>query len=241
MVKTERDFAAAVCEGMGWQATPWRVGVLLFWGGNEFPDEDNNGNSDLFDQAFNPLATTRLSANTALNLNFNNGNGPGNWNDVPVRVYASFEDGVRATVETLQLSYYQWIRKCFEDQTGYQQAVGPNDFTSWVGSAAYGQRVVNFMNTYTGSKVLEVIGSTPQGPAIDATEAERIASAIFLPLLEQAIGTKESTFADQAGIARVRAKLAAPAGQMPPSGYFTVSGNGSEFRVPYWTVTQPAP
>lgn len=239
-MKTERDFAAAVCEGMGWQPTPWRVGSLLFWGGNEFPDDDHNGNSDLFDQAFNPLATTRLSPNTALNLSFNNGYGPGNWNGVPVRVYASFEDGVRATVETLKLSYYPWIRKCFEDQTGYQEAVGPNDFTSWVGSAAYGQRVVNFMQSYAASKTLEVIGGT-QGPPIDATDAERIASAIFLPLLEQAIGTKESTFADQEGIARVRAKLAAPAGQMPPTGYANITLGGETYRVPYWAVTQPAP
>ena len=103
-----------------------------------------------FDRTFNPLATTRLSPNTQLNKSYDDGFGPGNWNDVPVRVYATAADGVTATFETLQLDYYPNIRRCFADQDGYAEAVA--EFTTYVGSQSYGQRVVEFMKSTTASK-----------------------------------------------------------------------------------------
>jgi hypothetical protein len=149
----QTDFFVQLCARMSWDPTPWRLGVFNFWANNEFADTDGNGNNQLFDNCFNPLATTRTGPNLhykPLDLGF----GPGNWNNVPVKNYLTFEDGLQATYETLQLSYYQNIRKCFTNQDGYPEAVGPNDFTSWVGSPAYGASVVQFMQTTTASKVM---------------------------------------------------------------------------------------
>lgn len=147
---TPEAFFAAVCRGMGWEPTPWRVAVFLYWAGRE-------SGGQLFTRARNPLATTWRSDDTPLDLTFNNGNGRGNWNSIGVRVYESYDAGVRATVNTLSLHYYPNIRRCFEDQRGYPEAVGPRDFTSWIGpDTQYGQAVVDFMNSTTASR-----GETP--------------------------------------------------------------------------------
>jgi hypothetical protein len=138
---TRDEFFAAVCQKFGWQPTPWRLAVFNHWATQEGMP---------FDTTFNPLATTRLSDATPLNLGFSEGYGPGNWNGVPVRVYASPESGIEATFETLALGYYDNIRRCFTDQAGYPDAVP--EFTTYVGNVSYGQRVVDFMNSTTASK-----------------------------------------------------------------------------------------
>lgn len=143
---TLEEFFIEVCNKMGWSPTPWRLEVFKFWAKMEGVP---------FTTLWNPLATTRVSSNLKYNLKFDNGNGPGNWNSVPVKVYASAADGVEATVQTLKLDYYPNIRKCFEDQRGYAAAIGPRDFTSWVGSEAYGSKVVDFMNQTTAPKRVE--------------------------------------------------------------------------------------
>lgn len=138
---TRDEFFVAVCQRMGWTATPWRIAVFSHWAQQEGMP---------FDQTFNPLATTRLSSRTALNQTYDIGYGPGNYNSVPVRVYASAADGIQATVETLQLDYYPNIRRCFADQTGHPEAVP--EFTTYVGSVAYGERVVAFMSSTDADK-----------------------------------------------------------------------------------------
>ena len=135
------EYFSELCRRMGWEPTPWRIEVFKFWARQEGMP---------FAETWNPLATTRTGP---LNAAFNNGNGPGNWNSVPVRVYANAGAGITATFETLQLSFYVNVRRCFEDQVGYDEAIRPHDFTSWVGSDEYGRRVVNFMKSCTESKV----------------------------------------------------------------------------------------
>lgn len=126
---------------MGWTPTPWRLAVFANWHAHEgMPLEET----------WNPIATTRLSSRTSLNTSFDIGYGPGNWNSVPVRVYATAADGIQATVETLSLDYYPNVRECFRDQVGYQTAVA--ELATYVGSVSYGQSLVNFMNTTTASK-----------------------------------------------------------------------------------------
>ena len=134
------EFFRAICAALGWPATPWRLAVMKMWATREGMP---------FERTWNPWATTQPGD---LDLTYDNGYGPGNWNWVPVRVYRTPEAGIKATVETLTNGYYPNILRCFADQTGYQEAVGPRDFTSWVGSASYGQAVVDFMNACTESK-----------------------------------------------------------------------------------------
>jgi hypothetical protein len=134
-VMNETEFFTALCGKFGWEPTPWRLAVFAEWHRDEgMPLE----------KTWNPLATKRLSPDTPLNLTYDNGFGPGNWNSGLVRVYATPEAGIQATYETLALSYYTNIRRSFADQKGYPEAVG--EFATWVGSVKYGQELVDFMN-----------------------------------------------------------------------------------------------
>lgn len=145
-------FFARVSERMGWPASAWRLAVFDFWARLEGMP---------FERTWNPLATTRLSAATPLNLDYDIGYGPGNWNWVPVRVYASPEAGIAATVETLSLGYYGAIRRCFAEERVYGEAA--SEFATWAGSDAYGQRMVDFM------------ASLPVAPAPAVSPEERLA------------------------------------------------------------------
>lgn len=138
-----QEFFTQLCGQLGFEPTPWRLAVFDFWATQEnMPEETNNF-----------LATTQPGD---LNLAFNKGYGPGNWNSVPVRVYRTAEAGVQATRETLTNGYYPNILRCFRDQIGYNEAVGPRDFVSWVGQEDYGRRVVDFMNACTADKEMEM-------------------------------------------------------------------------------------
>jgi len=128
------EFFAEVCRRLGWEPTPWRIAVFSEWARREGMP---------FERTFNPLATTRLSAATPLNLSYDIGFGPGCWNAVPVRVYRDAGAGVAATVETLGLDYYPNIRRCFAGETGYDEAIP--EFATYVGSEAYGRDLVAFM------------------------------------------------------------------------------------------------
>lgn len=174
----QSDFFVLVCKARGWLPTKWRIAVFNFWAWHETPRR-TDGNTDLYDLAFNPLATTQ-PVRTEDYKQENRGFGLGNWNSVPVRMYRTPEIGAQATADTMSSDwYYHWVNQCFIDQKGYQEAVGgpgqgnERDFHSWVGSIAYGQDVVNFMNSCTESKT-ELFGSeedemTPaQAAALDA-------------------------------------------------------------------------
>ena len=138
------EFFIALCGMLKWEPTPWRLAVFDFWANQEGMP---------FHETFNPLATTQPGD---VNLAFNKSYGPGNWNSVPVRVYRTEGAGVVATATTLMNGYYPNILRCFKDQTGYYEAVGPRDFTSWVGSEDYGRRVVDFMNACAADKEAEL-------------------------------------------------------------------------------------
>src|SRR3990167_2255419 len=129
----EQEFFSRVCQGMGWEPTPTRIAMFKAWAYEEGMP---------FESTWNPLATTWYFNGPPLDETYNNGYGAGNWNWVPVRVYRDAEAGIEATVLTLsQTAYYRWIRKSFEDETGYDEAVA--DLATWSGGGGYIYRVIN--------------------------------------------------------------------------------------------------
>ncbi len=205
----EEEFFTGVLAGLGNKPTPWRLAVFADWHRHEgMPLGDT----------WNPIATTRLSKNTPLNLSWDSGFGPGNWNSVPVRVYATPEAGITATVETLLLDYYTNIRRCLADQTGYQEAV--NELATYVGSVAYGQALVNFMNTSNASKQeIDSMDDQQVNDLIDRRIEEKlrasqlINSAQLPELVAQILGVHDDTFSDKSINSAIRAKLFPPPGE----------------------------
>lgn len=192
---------------MGWTPDEDRLDVFEFWAGQE---------GALYAETYNPLATT-LPASEVPRSTRDIGFGPGKWNTANpphgVAIYATPEDGARATVMTLGFSHYVNIRRCFADKKAYPEAVGPRDFTSWVGSEAYGKRVVAFM--------AERFKAAPTGLTeafmrqIAREEAEWMVGGLFLPLMMQVLGLTPETFTDNESLEQVRAKLF-PGGRVPP-------------------------
>lgn len=152
------EYFAEVCRQMGWEPTMWRLTVFGEWARSEGISSGDGYRTLGFH--WNPLATTYIGRRSTVDI----GSGPGKWNNANngqgVGIYADAAAGIEATVVTLRLPFYQNIRRCFADQNGYQAAIGPQDFTSWVGSAAYGAAMVNFMNATNASKV-DIYGATP--------------------------------------------------------------------------------
>lgn len=149
-------FFVDLLEMMGYAPTKWRVTVMREWATKENVLEAN-GATVLYNRAFNPLATTWTSDDVRIS-SVDIGHGKGNWNSVPVKIYATHEDGVLATYKTLMLNYYPAIRNCLKDQTGYLAAVG--NFKTWVGSEAYGKDMINFMNNCFESRT-ELVTEQP--------------------------------------------------------------------------------
>lgn len=143
------EFFAQLCRAMGWEPTPWRIAVFKEWARFEGMP---------FERTWNPLATSRAPGPGVKTTSEDIGYGPGNWNSVPVRIYATPNDGIEATRQTLMLEYYPWVRQCFRDQRPYEEARGPRDFTSWVGHDAYGGQLLAFMATTTAPKTLDAVG-----------------------------------------------------------------------------------
>ena len=131
---TPAGWYSALCTRMGWSPTAWRLAVLAFWAKQEGMD---------LQRSWNPFATTYHAEDVAESAE-DVGYGPGRWNSVGVGLYATPEAGVEATARTLELSHYPNIRAMFADQVGRPGIVGPKDFTTWVGSPVYGQRVLDF-------------------------------------------------------------------------------------------------
>lgn len=199
----QRQFFAQVCVGMGWTPDEDRLDVFEFWAKQEGMP---------FERSWNPLATTWLSDDVALSTE-NIGFGAGNWNSVPVRLYATAEDGIRATVKTLSLSYYVNVRRCFADKAAYPEAIRPKDFTSWVGSDVYGKRIVDYM----AERFSRPATAAPESSVreIAREEAEKMVGGLFLPLLMQVLELAPETFTDDKALAAIRAKLLAPAARVP--------------------------
>ncbi|MFN0093961.1 MAG: hypothetical protein ACKVVT_04185 [Dehalococcoidia bacterium] len=129
---TPDDFFVKVCEGLGFPGSAWRVAGFKEWARLEGMP---------YDETFNPLATTRMGD---LNLDWDRGSGPGNWNSVPVRVYRTAAAGVRATVETIANGRYPAIIRCFRDQKAYADA--EPEFDVWIGpDLKYSRIILDFM------------------------------------------------------------------------------------------------
>lgn len=171
---TRIDFWKALLAKWNLVLTPWRQEFFEYWANHEGMP---------FDKTWNPLATTWLSADTALNLGYNIGYGGGNWNSVPVRVYATFDDGVLATFRTLSLDYYVNLRKSITEQRINVNVIGPKDFTSWVGSDAYGRDVYNHMLAWEVSNNPVVI-TPPVGDSLDTALQKRFAVAQYAANLQ---------------------------------------------------------
>ena len=135
---TRLDFWTKLLGKMLLPVTDWRIAVFEFWANQEGMP---------YDKTFNPLATTYLDNSIARRSTIDIGFGPGKWNTAAgngVGIYATENDGVQATFETLKLSYYDNIRKMFLEQKPNLDIVGPHDFTSWVGSNEYGKRIYDY-------------------------------------------------------------------------------------------------
>jgi hypothetical protein len=138
---------AEVLAGLGMEATPKRLAMMLAWAAQEGISNGSNATRHL-NVHWNPLATTRQGTRYPRNLDFNNGNGPGNWNTIRlsgggtihVGVYRDRETGIRATVDTLLQSYYPNIRESLRRETGLDAAVA--DFATYVGADSYGERLI---------------------------------------------------------------------------------------------------
>jgi hypothetical protein len=137
---TRQEYFELVCRGMGWAPTDKRLRAFIAWSRAE------DGGERLLTTAKNPLATTWYFNNyPPLDMSYNQGYGPGNWNWVPVRVYLNYHAGVEATVLTLkQPQYYKKIREMFETER-YVEGVA-SDFSVWSGSG-YSQSLANTMKT----------------------------------------------------------------------------------------------
>lgn len=138
---TLTEFFTLLCLRFHWEPTAWRLAVFARWAAYEGM---TNGTTPwrTLEYNWNPLATTRRSA-AAVRKTDDAGYGPGNWNSIGVGIYAHAEAGLAATYETLTLGYYINIRRCFQDQQAYEEAVP--EFVTYVGSEAYGRALVDYM------------------------------------------------------------------------------------------------
>lgn len=146
-------FMADVCRGMGWEPTPWRLDALRHWA-----DLEDDSRWRLLLIGHNPLATTRQTTGVV-----------GTWNSAGVKLYRDRAAGVVATVETLRLSYYPNVRRCFELQQGLPDAVP--ELVTYIGSEGYARELVAYMAASTASRGLP--GTEPS-----ALTAEQLNAAI---------------------------------------------------------------
>ena len=160
------EYMRQVLAGLGYQPTPWRLEYMATWASFENTEAQ-----------WNPLATTRLVADDEYgkppHFNSNGGN--------PVKNYRDEAVGVRATVETLELSSYPAIRASLADQSlkGRRKAVAAQTRT-W-GTMGMANRVANGW-TPGGSTAMqaEEPQNRPQRPHVGAhaTKAARDAAMV---------------------------------------------------------------
>lgn len=151
----EQEFFSAVLRGLRIPPSAKRLRMLAEWHRREgMPLEET----------WNPLATTWWFDGQPTLSSQNIGYGPGNWNSVPVRIYATPQDGIYATVATLAQDYYTNIIRCLRDETGYEAAIP--EFATYVGSWAYGQELVQAWQA-----IGQEGGGTPSMDEIDLNTA----------------------------------------------------------------------
>ena len=167
----QTEFFTEVCNRMSWPPTELSLRVLNRWAEMEYPDRDGDGMTELFEQGWNPLATTWISDDAPRSTR-DIGFGPGKWNDANggrgVGLYASPEAGIRATVGTLaQSSYYSKIREAFREQR-YVEGL-EQDFQTWIGSPGYSRELAEFFKA----------AALEQEAGVTRTEYEDMVLAVF--------------------------------------------------------------
>lgn len=154
------SFFARVLEILGMPVTRWRLDAFEVC-------QHYEGTPPYI---WNPLDTTQPNAAWE-NLNYDNGNGPGNWNTLSgpgyvahVKVYKDQESGAQATAATLRLSYYtDWIA-AFNRQRGDSSVY--DDLRTWGWSQTTTEAIVNEWNTGPGT------GSPGGSPPVDPPPAD---------------------------------------------------------------------
>ena len=157
----QSEFFAQVCRRMParakgpWPVTELSLSVLNAWALMEFPDRDGNGMTDLFEAAWNPLATTWLDESSCPRSSIDIGYGPGKWNlannGQGVGIYRDAESGITATVLTLaQTNYYPHIQTAFSEQR-YVEGLKEN-FQTYIGDPGYSRNLADFFKSAVETK-----------------------------------------------------------------------------------------
>jgi hypothetical protein len=189
-------FMAEVLAGLGMEATPKRLAMMLAWAAQEGISNGSNPTRHL-SVHWNPLATTRAGARYPRNLDFDNGNGPGNWNTIRlagggtihVGVYRDRETGIRATVDTIAQDYYVNIRESLRRETGLDAAIP--EFATYVGPDSYGARLVAQWKSIGGEppeagEEDEMADTELREAMAKREEIRAVASNMDLPTVERA-------------------------------------------------------
>lgn len=221
----QNEFFTEVCRRMGWPTTPLSLSVLNAWALMEHRDSDADGLTDLFEEAWNPLATTWLSPEAPRSTR-DIGFGPGKWNLANsgrgVGIYRDADAGIAATVLTLsQPQYYGIIREAMRTQQHVDGLAG--DFITYIGSEGYALELASFFKRATGEAknvtkteyedlVLALFSGAEERDAQGVTlgRAERLPVALYR-MKEAAEGRKRSV-ADVA----YSSEAAAPGGSRVP-------------------------
>lgn len=160
---TRRDFALSVLQGLGnTNPTQQIIDFLVGWTAKETGVET----PEYTGAKYNLLNTTQPWINST------------DFNDVHVKNYANYNDGIAATVVTIRNGFYPALNHCLVTNDDSQLTDSPSsevlhELTTWSGSDAskgYGldmesTGVVHMNDTYTyGSPVNPVPAPTPSGP-----------------------------------------------------------------------------
>jgi hypothetical protein len=141
---TNNEFFSLVCAYLGLPVTPWRLKFFALWARYE-------SDGRLLSMAFNPLATTQDRHGVAT----------GSWNSVGVKIFANGNDGAQSTAETITNGYYPAIVKLLEQQNfAVDDPELRKNFTTWVGSDAYGLSLLQEASLIQDSKEPLVVESS---------------------------------------------------------------------------------
>lgn len=140
------EFVEKCLDYMGMESTPWRVDFLLTWMQGESTKA-----------LWNPFATTmNVPQEDRDNNYFFNHNG-GN----PVKNYANCDAGVRATVRTMQLSYYTNIIASLRQERIVNKQQVLKEFKTWSSTDHY--HIANLIRQ----------GWTPTGRGVVSTSTKK--------------------------------------------------------------------
>jgi hypothetical protein len=160
---TEERFLREVLTGLDLEPTAVRLAMLAAWARYE---------AIPFERTWNPLASTRWQPPVRLDTGFNEGHGPGNWDRVPVRVYLTADDGIRATVDSLRGPDCAGIREALLREQALDAAL--DDLRSWSGRRGYAGELLSEWRA-----IAEPRDDRGQGAGGEATRIQRLALLQF--------------------------------------------------------------